>query len=165
MYSKQQILHSIISDGQKMMRDGEVENKEEFQQKLHLLAEQWQSVVRRANQRKAIIESSIKQWQTFNDQGERLHDWLLEKEEGLEAFNVTSLSLQGIKNLLEKGKVGSVSLISTCLCHQLSHQSWFLGMVKIIGKKRRILPFSDLSFLGVEMEDSTNNLKNLSMTF
>ncbi|KAK3091260.1 hypothetical protein FSP39_018383 [Pinctada imbricata] len=104
MYSKQQILHAIISDGQKMMRDGEVENKEEFQQKLHLLAEQWQSVVRRANQRKAIIENSIRQWQTFNDQAERLQDWLMEKEENLEAFNVESQPLQGIKNLIERGK-------------------------------------------------------------
>jgi hypothetical protein len=31
MYSKQQILHAIINDGQKMMKDGEVENRKEFQ--------------------------------------------------------------------------------------------------------------------------------------
>ena len=105
MYSRQQILHSIISDGQTMMHEGDIDNKEEFQQKLHLLAEQWQSVVRRANQRKAIIDSSIKQWLAFNDMAEKLREWLKEKEEGLQMFNFDTASLQKIKNLVEKAKV------------------------------------------------------------
>lgn len=105
MYSKQQILHAIINDGQKMMKDGEVENRKEFQNKLHLLAEQWQSVVRRANQRKGIIEASIKQWRDFNDLTEKLREWLAEKEYGMTAFDVDSVSLQKAKNLLEKAQV------------------------------------------------------------
>ena len=105
MYSKQQILHSIISDGQKMIKDGEVENKKEFQNKLHLLAEQWQSVVKRANQRKVFVEASIKQWRDFNDLTEKLRDWLAEKEYAMTAFDVDSASLQKIKNLLEKAQV------------------------------------------------------------
>lgn len=105
MYSKQQILHAIISDGQKMMRDGEVENKKEFQNKLQLLAEQWQSVVRRANQKKAMIEASIKQWRDFNDLTEKLRDWLANKEYAMTAFDVDSVSLQKVKNILEKAQV------------------------------------------------------------
>jgi len=105
MYSRQQILHAIISDGQTMMNDGDVENKEQFQQKLVLLADQWQSVVRRANQRKAIIDSTIKQWQSFNEQSEKLRAWLQEKEEALQVFNFDTASLQKIKNLVEKAKV------------------------------------------------------------
>lgn len=105
MYSRQQILHAIISDGQTMMNEGDVENKEEFQHKLMLLADQWQSVVRRANQRKAIIDSTIKQWQSFNEQSEKLREWLKEKEEGVQMFNFDTVSLQRVKNLVEKAKV------------------------------------------------------------
>lgn len=108
MYSKQQILHAIINDGQKMMKDGEVENRKEFQNKLHLLAEQWQSVVRRANQRKGIIEASIKEWRDYNDLTEKLREWLAEKEYGMTAFDVDSLSLQKVKNLLEKAQVCTI---------------------------------------------------------
>lgn len=105
MYSRQQILHAIISDGQTMMNNGDVEDKEAFQQKLHLLAAQWQSVARRANQRKAIIDSTIKQWQAFNDWSEKLREWLADKEEGLQVYNFDTASLQKVKNLVEKAKV------------------------------------------------------------
>ncbi|XP_060567930.1 nesprin-1-like isoform X3 [Ruditapes philippinarum] len=103
-YSRQQILHAIISDGQTMMNEGDIENKDEFQQKLILLANQWQSVNRRANQRKAIIDSTIKQWQSFNDMSEKLREWLKEKEEVLLVFNFDTASLQKVKNLVEKAK-------------------------------------------------------------
>ncbi|KAL3874929.1 hypothetical protein ACJMK2_037881 [Sinanodonta woodiana] len=104
IYSRQQILHAIISDGQKMLKDGDVEDREEFQQKLHLLTEQWQSVLRRANQRKAIIDNTIKQWNGFNDLVEKLRNWLREKEEELQAFDFSTASIQRIKNLVEKAK-------------------------------------------------------------
>ena len=110
MYSRQQILHAIISDGQTMMNNGDVEDREAFQQKLHLLAAQWQSVARRANQRKAIIDSTIKQWQNFNDWSEKLRGWLSDKEEGLQVFSFDTASLQKVKNLVEKAKVGLVTI-------------------------------------------------------
>ena len=115
MYSRQQILHAIISDGQTMMNNGDVEDKEAFQQKLHLLAAQWQSVVRRANQRKAIIDSTIKQWQAFNDLSEKLREWLADKEEGLQVFTFDSASLQKVKNLVEKAKVCKLEVRSFLL--------------------------------------------------
>lgn len=127
MYSRQQILHAIISDGQTMMNEGDVENKDEFQQKLVLLADQWQSVVRRANQRKAIIDSTIKQWQGFNEQSEKLRDWLKEKEEGLQMFNFDTVSLQRVKNLVEKAKVLQIYEF----CCQINVRGFFI--VTILG--------------------------------
>ncbi|CAL1544285.1 unnamed protein product [Lymnaea stagnalis] len=103
-YSRQQILHAIISDGQKMMRAGEVEDREDFQRKLHLLAEQWQSVSSRANQRRALIESLINQWQQFTSLSQQLTEWLQQKDEAIRACELESDSLQVIRNLVEKVK-------------------------------------------------------------
>lgn len=105
IYSRQQILHAIISDGQKMMKAGEVEDKDEFEQKLKLLAEQWQSVLRRANERKAIIESLISQWEQFNSMSQQLMRWLKDKETAMKAFEFDSTSLQSVRSLVEKVKV------------------------------------------------------------
>ncbi|KAK3716921.1 hypothetical protein RRG08_026713 [Elysia crispata] len=104
MYSNQQILHAIITDGQKMMRAGEVEDVEEFQQKLQLLSEQWQSVMQRANQRRAIIEGLIAKWQQFNAISDQLKSWLQEKEAAIASLEFGSDSLQVIRNLSEKVK-------------------------------------------------------------
>ncbi|XP_041353316.1 nesprin-1-like isoform X4 [Gigantopelta aegis] len=102
MYARQQVLHAIINDGQQMLKTGDVEDEEEFKQKLQLLAEQWQSVSRRANQRKAIIDNTIKQWKMFNSLSEQLRDWLNRQEKDLESYQFESASLQQIRNLLEK---------------------------------------------------------------
>ena len=105
MYARQQVLHAIISDGQQMLKTGDVEDEEEFKQKLHLLADQWQSVSRRANQRKAIIDNTVKQWKMFNSLSEQLRDWLKKQEKDLESYQFESASLQQIRNLLEKVRV------------------------------------------------------------
>lgn len=97
-----------------MMSEGGLDNKEEFQQKLILLANQWQSVLRRANQRKSIIDSTIKQWQGFNDTSEKLREWLAEKEEVLQVFSFDTASLQKVKNLVEKAKVFHVQCTQIC---------------------------------------------------
>ena len=110
MYSHQQVLHAIISDGQKMMRAGEVEDPKGFEQKLRLLSEQWQSVIRRATQRKNIIDNTIQDWHMFNSLGQQLHTWLGEKEESLKMFEFDKLSLQQIRNLLDKVKVSRMHL-------------------------------------------------------
>ncbi|XP_076155328.1 nesprin-1 isoform X4 [Alosa pseudoharengus] len=78
MFSRQQILHSIISDGQKLLDQGQVEDRDEFSLKLALLSNQWQAVVRRAQQRRGIIDSQLRQWQRFRQLAEKLRRWLLE---------------------------------------------------------------------------------------
>ena len=110
MYSHQQVLHAIISDGQKMMRAGEVEDPKGFEQKLRLLSEQWQSVIRRATQRKNIIDNTIQDWHMFNSLSQQLRTWLGEKEENLKVFEFDKLSLQQIRNLLDKVKVSGMCL-------------------------------------------------------
>ncbi|GFR84729.1 nesprin-1-like [Elysia marginata] len=105
MYSNQQILHAIISDGQKMMRAGEVDDVEEFQQKLQLLSEQWHSVTRRANQRRSIIEGLIAKWQQFKASSDQLKSWLRDKEAAMASLEFDSDSLQVIRNLSQKIKV------------------------------------------------------------
>ncbi|TRY83468.1 hypothetical protein DNTS_016212, partial [Danionella cerebrum] len=78
MFSSQQILHSIISDGQHMLEQGQVDDRDEFKLKLALLSNQWQGVVRRAQQRRGIIDSLMHQWQRYKEMLEKLRKWLLE---------------------------------------------------------------------------------------
>ncbi|NXT73431.1 SYNE1 protein, partial [Zapornia atra] len=78
MFSRQQILHSIISDGQHLLEQGQVDDRDEFNQKLTLLSNQWQGVIRRAQQRRGIIDSQIHQWQRYREMAEKLRKWLVE---------------------------------------------------------------------------------------
>ncbi|KAH9507316.1 hypothetical protein Btru_056892 [Bulinus truncatus] len=100
----QQVLYAIISDGMRMMRAGEVEDSEEFQKKLDLLSDQWQSVSRRAHQRRTMIEGLINQWHQFHSLSRQLKDWLIEKEENLKACEFETDSLHIIRSLVDKVK-------------------------------------------------------------
>lgn len=46
--------------------------------KLALLSNQWQCVVRRAQQRRGIIDSLVRQWQNYQEMSEKLRRWLQE---------------------------------------------------------------------------------------
>ncbi|KAM8787975.1 nesprin-1-like isoform 3-T3 [Rhynchonycteris naso] len=78
MFSRQQILHSIITDGQRLLEQGQVDDRDEFNMKLTLLSNQWQGVIRRAQQRRGIIDSQIRQWQRYREMAEKLRKWLAE---------------------------------------------------------------------------------------
>ncbi|XP_022415225.1 nesprin-1 isoform X17 [Delphinapterus leucas] len=78
MFSRQQILHSIIVDGQHLLEQGQVDDRDEFNLKLTLLSNQWQGVIRRAQQRRGIIDSQIRQWQRYQEMAEKLRKWLVE---------------------------------------------------------------------------------------
>ncbi|KAI5193934.1 Nesprin-1 [Manis pentadactyla] len=78
MFSRQQILHSIIIDGQHLLEQGQVDDRDEFNLKLTLLSNQWQGVIRRAQQRRGIIDSQIRQWQRYREMAEKLRKWLVE---------------------------------------------------------------------------------------
>ncbi|XP_049759928.1 nesprin-1 isoform X14 [Elephas maximus indicus] len=78
MFSRQQILHSIIVDGQRLLEQGQVDDRDEFNLKLTLLSNQWQGVIRRAQQRRGIIDSQIRQWQRYREMAEKLRKWLVE---------------------------------------------------------------------------------------
>lgn len=64
--------------------------REEFSLKLTLLSNQWQGVIRRAQQRRGIIDSQIRQWQRYREMSEKLRKWLAE---------VSHLPLSGLGNI------------------------------------------------------------------
>ncbi|KAI8785249.1 nesprin-1, partial [Biomphalaria glabrata] len=103
-YSHQQVLYAIISDGMRMMRAGEVEDREEFQKKLNLLSDQWQSVSRRVHQRRVLIEELINHWNQLYILSRQLKEWLQEKEDNLKACEYESDSLHVIRTLIDKVK-------------------------------------------------------------
>ncbi|CAH1803082.1 unnamed protein product, partial [Owenia fusiformis] len=105
MYSRQQILHSIIGDGQKIMQDGDVDNRIEFQRKLTLLEEQWHNVARRANQRKALIDNNVNQWEVYYSIRNKLNSWLMETRDSLRIYEFTTASVQKIRTLIEHIKI------------------------------------------------------------
>ncbi|XP_062858462.1 nesprin-1 isoform X4 [Trichomycterus rosablanca] len=78
MFSRQQILYSIISDGHQLLNQGRVEDRDDFGLKLALLGNQWQGVVRRAQQRRGIIDALVCQWQRYTEMAEKLRHWLRE---------------------------------------------------------------------------------------
>uniref|UniRef100_A0A8C7ULC6 Spectrin repeat containing, nuclear envelope 1b n=1 Tax=Oncorhynchus mykiss TaxID=8022 RepID=A0A8C7ULC6_ONCMY len=102
MFSRQQILHSIISDGQRMLAQGQVDDRDEFNRKLLLLSNQWQGVVRRAQQRQGIIDSLIRQWQRYRDMSEKLRKWLVEISHPAEALLAGApVPLQQARSMLD----------------------------------------------------------------
>ncbi|KAK7133089.1 hypothetical protein R3I94_015094 [Phoxinus phoxinus] len=102
MFSRQQILYSIINDGHQLLNQGQVEDRDDFGLKLALLSNQWQGVVRRAQQRRGIIDSLVRQWQRYTDLIEKLRHWLqevsLEPEDQQQGATV---ALQQIRGMLD----------------------------------------------------------------
>lgn len=54
---------------------------DDFGLKLALLSNQWQGVVRRAQQRRGIIDGLVNQWQRYTELAEKLRHWLQEIQE------------------------------------------------------------------------------------
>lgn len=105
MHSREQILHALTRQGTQIMMDSSPSDRAEFEHKLVLLQEQWQNVVRRANQRKAIIDNNVLQWQMYNDQSQKLHRKLDEMEDSVSTMDFRDISLKRLGALLEQVKV------------------------------------------------------------
>ncbi|XP_077443053.1 nesprin-1 isoform X2 [Stigmatopora argus] len=103
MFSSQQILYAIISDGHGMLDQGQVDDGDDFSVKLALLANQWQCVVRRGQQRRGIIDSLLHQWHGYHDMSEKLLRWLQEAARELDERRPggEALALQQARNLLD----------------------------------------------------------------
>lgn len=141
MFSRQQILHSIISDGQHMLEHGQVDDRwislikgirwaiteahiihgihepncfacrDEFKLKLALLSNQWQGVVRRAQQRRGIIDSLLRQWQRYREMLEKLRKWLAEISQQSDALQPGStVPLQQARAMLDAVQVTRITL-------------------------------------------------------
>ncbi|XP_060687754.1 nesprin-1-like isoform X2 [Hemiscyllium ocellatum] len=104
MFSRQQILHSIISDGQRLLEQGQVDDRDEFNSKLAMLSNQWQGVIRRAQQRRGIIDSQVRQWQRYRELAEKLRKWLSDVSQQLEQRwgSAAPIALQQARNLLDE---------------------------------------------------------------
>ncbi|CAG5123826.1 unnamed protein product, partial [Candidula unifasciata] len=93
--ARENMLHDIITDGEKMITAGKVED-ETFHQKLKWMVKQFLSMCTKANQRKAFIKKLISQWQEFSALCQQLKNWLQDKENVLKNFESDISSLQMI---------------------------------------------------------------------
>lgn len=76
--------------------------RDEFNLKLALLSNQWQGVVRRAQQRRGIIDSLIRQWQRYREMVEKLRRWLVEISHPAEALQAgATVPLQQARSMLD----------------------------------------------------------------
>lgn len=83
--------------------------RDEFNLKLALLSNQWQGVVRRAQQRRGIIDGLIHQWQRYREMVEKLRKWLVEVSHPAEALQVgTTVPLQQARSMLDAVQVRNV---------------------------------------------------------
>lgn len=83
--------------------------RDEFNLKLALLSNQWQGVVRRAQQRRGIIDGLIRQWQRYREMVEKLRKWLVEVSHPAEALQAGStVPLQQARSMLDAIQVHGV---------------------------------------------------------
>jgi len=76
--------------------------------KLALLSNQWQCIVRRAQQRRGIIDSLVRQWQNYREMAEKLLRWLQEVTHDSDVkLQGEPAALQQARNLLDQIQVGS----------------------------------------------------------
>lgn len=71
--------------------------------KLALLCNQWQCIVRRAQQRRGIIDSLVRQWQNYREMVEKLLRWLQEVTHDPDVQQPGEVvALQQARNLLDQ---------------------------------------------------------------
>ena len=116
IYSRQQILHAIVAEGHQMIRNGDVDDYSDFEHKLNMLQDQWQSVLRRSQQRRVVIDNLLHQWQTYDDNMEQLNHRLDLIAQSLSDMDIHMAPLQKIRNLYSNVKVLVEQLIVGVLC-------------------------------------------------
>lgn len=80
--------------------------RDEFNLKLALLSNQWQGVVRRAQQRRGIIDGLIRQWQRYREMVEKLRKWLVEVSHPAEVLQAgATVPLQQARSMLDAVQV------------------------------------------------------------
>lgn len=76
-------------------------NSDDFSVKLALLSNQWQCVIRRAQQRRGVIDGLVRQWQNYQEMAEKLQRWLQEVTHDTDVHEPGEpVSLQQARNLL-----------------------------------------------------------------
>lgn len=78
--------------------------------KLALLSNQWQGVVRRAQQQRGIIDSLVRQWQNYREMTDKLLQWLQEVAHDQDVHQPGEpVALQQARNLLDQIQVGHIT--------------------------------------------------------
>lgn len=91
-----------------------ISSRDEFKLKLALLSNQWQGVIRRAQQRRGIIDSLIRQWQRYREMAEKLRKWLVEVSHHTEALQPGApVPLQQARAMLDAVHVSRVINVAT----------------------------------------------------
>lgn len=86
-------------------------DRDEFNLNLTLLSNQWQGVIRRAQQMRGIIDSRIHQWQRYRELAEKLRKWLLEMScQPVTELGSAPIPLQQARVLLDEVQVCPVCL-------------------------------------------------------
>lgn len=76
--------------------------------KLALLSNQWQCVVRRAQQRRGIIDSLTRQWQNYQEMADKLLRWLQEVTRDPDVHQSgEAVALLQARNMLDQIQVGN----------------------------------------------------------
>lgn len=82
-------------------------HRDDFSVKLALLSNQWQCVVRRAQQRRGIIDSLARQWQNYQEMADKLLRWLQEVTRDPDVHQSgEAVALLQARNLLDQIQVG-----------------------------------------------------------
>ncbi|KAG7466266.1 hypothetical protein MATL_G00163020 [Megalops atlanticus] len=96
-----QILHSVINEALLLLERGEVEDRSDFILKLSQLREQWHGVVRRAQQRRALVEGLVRHWQLYTRSVRKLSGLLREARALLPPHGPVPCSLTQLHSSLE----------------------------------------------------------------
>lgn len=86
--------------------------RDEFRMKLTLLSNQWQGVVRRAQQRRGIIDSQLRQWHRYREMAEKLRKWLVEVSHQTETLRAGApVPLQQARVMLDTVQVTNITTV------------------------------------------------------
>ena len=96
--------------------------RDDFSLKLALLGNQWQGVVRRAQQRRGIIDSLVRQWQRYTEMAEKLRRWLQEVSRDPDVHQPGEpVALQQARTMLDQVQVGLTSRLKGLLLESSTH--------------------------------------------
>ncbi|KAM6917369.1 nesprin-2-like [Lycodopsis pacificus] len=96
-----QILHSVIADALRLLQKGEVEDRSDFILKLSQLREHWQGAVRRADQRRLLVEGLVKRWHLYSRGLRKLQRFLSDTQRLLPPAGPAHCSLQQLRRSLQ----------------------------------------------------------------
>ncbi|KAK9534167.1 hypothetical protein VZT92_009231 [Zoarces viviparus] len=96
-----QILHSVTTEALRLLQKGEVEDRSDFTLKLAQLREHWQGAVRRADQRRSLVEGLVKHWHLYSRSLRKLQRFLSETRTLLPPAGPAHCSLQQLRRSLQ----------------------------------------------------------------